>query len=181
MPAFYLTFIAVLLAGIGARDQVTVAGLAARQGRRPGVLLVGILTSVLTAALAAYGAQWMLGTLPPPARPIFAACALAIAGAESVIIVPRSTLREPTNSLGALVLVLLTQQVTDSVRFLVVGLGVGLAGPWLSGAAGALGGAALLTFAWSRPDLLDTAAARWTRRGVGAVLVSAALVMFLWR
>lgn len=179
MPAFYLTLIAVLLAGIGARDQVTIAGLALRQGRRPGVLLVGLLSATATALLAAYAARLMLAELPPPARAIFAAIALGMAGIESMVLVPRRNPAEPTNSLGALLLVLLAQQVTDAARFLVFGLGVGLAAPVMAGAAGVLGGAALVTMAWARPEFLERPLARWTRRVVGALLTFSALVLAL--
>lgn len=181
MPAFYLTFLAVLLAGIGARDQGIVAGLALRQGRRPGVLIVGIAAALLTALLAAYAARVMLVTLPPPARSILAAIALGMAGIESMILTARRSPKEPTNSLGALAIVLLAHQVTDAARFVVFGLAIGLAGPGPAGAAGTLGGTLLIAFAWARPHLLETAAARWTRRGAGAVLLGVALVLFLRR
>lgn len=179
MPALYLTLIAVLLSGLGARDQATVAGLAARQGRRPAVLIVAVLASVLTALAAAYAAQFMLEQLPPPARTIFAAIALGLAGLESMVLAPRRTPREPTNSLGALALVLLAHQITDAARFVVFGMGVGLASPWHSAAGGVLGGAVLVTFAWARPDLLALPAARWIRRAAGALLLVAAVTMFL--
>ena len=179
MPAFYLTLIAVLLAGLGARDQATVAGLALRQGQRPAVLIVAIAAAVLTALFAAWAAGFMLEQLPPPARTIFAGIALGLAGFESMLLAPRRTPREPTNSLGALALVLLAQQITDAARFVVFGLGVGLAAPWTAGAGGVLGGVVLVSFAWARPDLLRTPAIRWTRRGAGASLVLAAAVMFL--
>ncbi|EQB17776.1 hypothetical protein, partial [Novosphingobium lindaniclasticum] len=136
MPAFYLTLITVLLAGFGARDQMTIAGLSARQGQRPGVLLVALLSAVSTAALAAWLAGLMLGQLPPPARAIFAAIALGLAGLESLIVVPRRRPAEPTNSLGALLLVLLASQITDAARFLIFGMGVGMAAPLAAGAAG---------------------------------------------
>ncbi|MEE4453968.1 hypothetical protein [Novosphingobium resinovorum] len=177
MPAFYLTLIAVLLAGFGARDQLIVAGLSLRQGRRPAVLVVALLTCIATAALAAWAAALMLERLPPPARTIFAAIALALAGLESMILAPRRDLREPTNSLGALALVLLAGQLTDAARFLVFGMGVGLAAPSTAGVAGALGGIVLATFAWRCPELLGAPAARWTRRVTGTVLVLAALAM----
>jgi putative Ca2+/H+ antiporter (TMEM165/GDT1 family) len=164
MPAFYLTLIAVLLAGLGARDQVTVAGLAARQGMRPAVLIVAVVASALTALIAAYAALFMLVQLPPPARTIFAAIALGLAGLESMVLAPRKTPREPTNSLGALALVLLAHQIIDAARFVVFG---------------ALGGAVLVTFAWARPDLLALPAARWTRRAAGVLLLLTAAVMFL--
>lgn len=179
MPAFYLTLMAVLLAGIGARDQVTIAGLALRQGRRPAVLVVALIVSSLTACFAAYAATVMLTQLPPPARTIFAGIALGMAGLESMVLAPRRDPREPTNSLGALGIVLLAHQVTDAPRFLVFGMGVGLAGPLPAGAAGVLGGAVLVAFAWAFPEFLGVPAARWTRRIVGALLVVVALAMFL--
>lgn len=179
MPAFYLTLVAVLLAGIGARDSATVAGLARRQGRRPGVLFVALLSSLLTAASAAWAATLMLADLPPPARAIFGAIALGMAGLESLVMSPRTDPREPTRSLGALLLVLLVQQVADAARFLVFGLAVGLAGPIPAGAAGALGGCLLVSFAWLRPDLLATRAAALSRRMVGAVLLLAGGGTFL--
>lgn len=179
MPAFYLTLVAMLLAGIGARDQATLAGLALRQGQRPAVLVVAITTATLAALAAAYAAGFMLTQLPPPARTFFAAIAIGLAGLESLLLGAPRTPREPTHSLGALALVLLVQQLTDAARFVVFGMGVGLAGPWAAGAAGVLGGIALVAFAWARPDLLGTPAARWVRRGVGGVLVLAALTMVL--
>jgi len=40
MTGFYFTFLAVLLTGLGARDQHVVAGLSLRQRNRPGVLII---------------------------------------------------------------------------------------------------------------------------------------------
>ncbi|TCM17845.1 hypothetical protein EDF56_105189 [Novosphingobium sp. PhB165] len=179
MPAFYLTWIAVLLAGFGARDQVTVAGLARRQGARPGVLMVALACAVLTAAIAAWAASALLLQLPPPARAIFAGIALALAGAELMLLVPRRDPKEPTNSLGALALVLFAQQLTDAARFLVFGLGVGLAAPYAAGAGGALGGAVLAGLAWACPQALDFKGLRTVRRALGGVLLLAAIVLFL--
>lgn len=177
MPAFYLTLIAVLLSGLGARDQGTVAGLALQQGQRPAVLIVAIGSVIATSLFAAFAASFMLEQLPPPARTIFAALALGLAGLESMVFAPRRLPKEPTNSLGALALVLVAQQLTDSARFVVFGLGVGLAAPWAAGIAGAVSAGALVTFAWARPDLLKAKATRWTRRGAGVLLLIAALAM----
>lgn len=179
MPAFYLTLIAVLLAGIGARDQVTVAGLVARQGQRPGILVIALASATATACVAAWAAGLMLAELPPPARAIFGAIALGMAGLESMVLAPRPGPREPTHSLGALLLVLSMQQATDAARFLVFGMGVALAGPLAAGAAGVLGGCLLVIFAWIWPQRLDNPAARWIRRSVGAMLAVAALAIGL--
>ncbi|WP_395330852.1 hypothetical protein WBP06_00725 [Novosphingobium sp. BL-8H] len=179
MSAFYLTWIVVLLAGFGARDQTTVAGLVRRQGARPGVLLVALACAVATAALAGWAGSLVLADLPPPARAIFAGIALAISGAELMIFVPRRDPKEPTNSLGALAIVLFAQELTDAARFLVLGLGVGLAAPYAAGAGGALGGAVLAGAAWAMPSALEWRGLRWTRRAIGAALLLAAIVLFL--
>jgi len=179
VPAFYLTLIAVLLAGLGARDQVTIAGLSERQGRRPGVLLVGLAGATATALAAGWAAGLMLQSLPAPARGIFAAIALGMAGLESLVLVPRRKPDEPTHSLGALLFVLAVNQATDAARFLIFGLGVGLAAPTMAAAAGVLGGGLLIALAWARADLLASPAARWSRRLVGALLTVTALVLFL--
>lgn len=179
MPAFYLTLIAVLLAGLKARDQMTIAGLSARQGRRPGVLIVALASAVATAAFAAFAARIMLHELPPPARAIFGAIALGMAGLESLVLVPRRDPSEPTQSLGALALVLVMHQATDAARFLVFGMGVALAGPVPAGLAGAVGGSVLVAYAWARPDDLARPALAIARRLVGLVLVVVAIGMFL--
>lgn len=179
MSAFYLTWIAVLLAGFGSRDQATVAGLVRRQGPRPGVLLVALACAVVTAGLAGWAVSLLLATLPPPARAIFAGLALALAGGELLLLVPRRSPREPTNSLGALMLVLFAQELTDAARFLILGLGVGLAGPAAAAAGGALGGGVLAGLAWGAPQVLEWRMVRWARRVFGGGLLLAAIILFL--
>lgn len=179
MPAFYLTLLAVLLAGFGSRDQVTIAGLALRQGQRPATLIVSLVTMALATVAVVFAATLMLAELPPPARAIFVAIALGMAGLESLALVPRRDPKEPTNSLGALGLVLVAHQITDAARFLVFGMGVGMAAPYASGVAGLIGGGALVGFAWAMPHVFEQPFARWLRRSVGAVLVVVALGLLL--
>lgn len=179
MPAFYLTLIAVILAGFGARDQIMLSGLVLRQGRRPGLLIVASIVACLTAVFAAWLGSKMLSFLPPPARTIFAAIAVAFAGAESMLLAPRPHPREPTNSLGAFALVSTAHQLTDAARFLVFGLSVGMAAPVASAAGGSLGGVASVAFAWACPEFFGRMAARRARRVVGSLLLIAALTMFL--
>lgn len=179
MSAFYLTWIAVLLAGFGARDQATVAGLIRRQGARPGVLLVALVCAVLAAVVAGWAASLLLAALPPPARAIFAGLALAMAGGELLLFVPKRSPKEPTNSLGALSLVLFAQELTDAARFLIFGLGVGLAAPYAAAAGGALGGVVLAGLAWGTPQVLEWRGLNWVRRAIGVLLLLAAMVLFL--
>ena len=68
MSGFYLTLIATLLAGIGARDQVALAQLVRAQGARPMALACGIAVCIASAALAAWAAAFVLPMLVPRAR-----------------------------------------------------------------------------------------------------------------
>lgn len=171
MTSFYLALIAVLLAGIGARDQVTLARLTLAQGARPLALVLAVALAVATAAAAAVAASAIAPTMPPPARQVMAAMALVLAGGESLLIVSARKPAEPTRSLGALALVLAAQQLTDAPRFLVFAMGVGTGSPVLAGAAGALSGAALMAMAWFGPEGVTHRAAGITRRVFGAVLL----------
>ena len=168
-----------MLAGFGARDQATVAGLIRRQGARPGVLLVALACAVLAAVAAGWAASLLLSTLPPPARAIFAGLALALAGGELLLFVPKRSPREPTNSLGALSLVLFAQELTDAARFLIFGLGVGLAAPYAAATGGALGGMVLAGLAWGAPQVFEWRGLNWVRRAVSVLLLFAAIVLFL--
>lgn len=179
MSAFFITLMAVLFAGFGARDQIDVAGLSLRQGRRLGVLVVAIACAVATAVFAAWAATVFSAMLPPPARIWFVAIALGMAGGESLLFTPKPAPREPTHSLGALALMMLAHQVTDAARFIIFGIAAGMAAPIVAGMAGALGGSTLVAAGWALPDLVTDRRARLVRRLVGAVLLIAAITIAL--
>ena len=171
MAGFYFTLLAVLLSGLGARDQVTVAGLALKQGFRWPVLVVGVLVSVATAALAAWAATLIAPLMPSPARLFLSAIALAFAGAESLVLAPRSRPQEPTHSLGALTIVLIAHQLTDAPRFLVFAVAIAAAAPVNAGIGGAIGGIALIAAGCAVPELVTHPRARLARRLVGVALL----------
>jgi hypothetical protein len=179
MGAFYLTLLAVLLSGLAARDQVTVAALTRAQGQRFGVLVVGLACAGVTSAVAAYVASRLLLTLPVPARPMLAAIVIGLAGVESLILAPRPSPREPTHSLGALGIVLLAQQVTDSARFTLFGLAIGMGAPLAAGLGGGLAGMLLIGAAWSFAGAYARARMRTVRRLVGGLLLAIGVAMFL--
>ena len=140
MSDAFLTLLAVLFAGLGARDQVAVAGLSLRQGPRTTVLLVAVVVTGATSAFAGWAASIIAPEMLPPARMFLAALALALAGAESLVIVPRNKPEEPTHSLGATVIVLLSHQLTDAARFLIFGIAVATNAPVPAGLGGAFAG-----------------------------------------
>ena len=178
MFAFYLTFVAVIVAGLGARDQVTLARLTQAQGARPLALVVAIALAALTAAAAAYAAWLLAPQMLPRVRTVLAAIALAFAGLELLLVTPGRKPAEPTRSLFALALVMGLQQATDAARFLVFAIGVGTNAPLAAGFAGATGGVALLVMAWLNPGIPLHRAVPLFRRIAGGALV--ALGLWLW-
>jgi Ca2+/H+ antiporter, TMEM165/GDT1 family len=180
MNGFLLAFIATVLAGLGARDQMLVAGLSARLGQRFSLLLIGL----ASAALAAAGAVWLAGSfaplLPPPARRMLAALALGLAALEMLLWRIRATPAEPTRSLGAAGLVLLGLQLTDAARFLLFAIVVASLLPGAAGLGGALGGMVVVGIGWAGGQaLLDLPLARW-RRWLGAALLLLAIGLGLF-
>lgn len=181
MTGFLLAFIATVLAGLGARDQVLVAGLSARLGQRASLLLIGL----ASATLAAAGAVWLAGSftplLPPPARRMLGALALGVAALEMLLWRVRSVPAEPTRSLGAAGLVLLGLQLTDAARFLLFAIVVASLLPGAAGLGGALGGMVVVVIGWAGGQaLLELPLARWRRwLGVGLLVLAIALGLII--
>jgi len=177
MSGMFLALVAALLAGIGARDQVLIAQLSERQGRRPAVLLVACLCGVAAAVLAAWGGAQIAGLLPGNARVFLVALALGLAGAELIMRAPRRAPAEPTHSLGAFALVLFAIQLTDAARFLVFALAALTRAPVTAGLGGAVAAILIMAAGWA---MLAAIEARWLahlRRGLGGLLLVAALVL----
>ena len=163
MTAALLAFLAALLAGVGARDQMLVAGLAARNLLSPVLLAVAVGTSLLAGVAAARAAG----------------LAAAIAGLECLVAGPARVPEEPTRSVFAAAVVLLAHQLTDGARFLVFAIAVATAVPGAAALGGAAGGAATVLAGALVGEALIKARLRLARRIVGAVflLVGAWLVM----
>jgi hypothetical protein len=171
MVSFYLTFLAVLLAGVGARDQVLVARLTLARGRWVSVLVFAIVVSCITAITAVWAAELVSPMLAPRARSFFAAMALALAGLESLVLMPRREMREPTLSLGALAIALVALQLIDAARFLIFAMAIATAAPGPVALAGAIAGAGAVLAGWALPDWFARPFLRPLRRSVGLVLL----------
>jgi hypothetical protein len=170
-------FLAVLVAGIGARDQVLVAWLVARQGQRGGLLLTAMAVSIVTAIVAAWAARAVVPLLPGSgARLFFAALALGLAGAEMLLVKPTPPEGEPTHSLGATGIVLAAQQVTDAARFTVLAIAAATGAPIAAGVGGAAAGCAVAATGW----LLGEDLLRWRLRGIRIAAGLGLLAFALW-
>lgn len=177
MSGLLFALMATLLTGIGARDQLTVAGIAALHGARPGLIGVALLTSISTATAAAYGGALLAPLLAGNARLMFASLALALAGAEMLFLSARRMPDEPTQSLGAIAIVLSAHQLTDAARFLVFAIAVATRAPISVGLGGALGGACVVLAGWLAAENLPAARLSLIRRPIGGALLILAAVL----
>lgn len=118
MLAFATAFAAALLLGLGARDQMLVAGLSLRLGKRLSLVIIALMASALTSVLAIWAGE----TLASPASPLLAGLALIFAGLEMILRRPGPVPVEPTRSLGAMGLAFALVQIFDAARTVLFGL-----------------------------------------------------------
>jgi hypothetical protein len=171
MTGFILALVGVLLAGLGARDQMTLAALSRQQGARPLVLLAAIGVCCISASLAGWAAMLIAPLMSAPARLFLAALALGFAGGEALVLSPTRVPQEPTLSLGALTFVLLAHQLTDAARFLIFGIALAADARMPATLGGGLAGILLLAAAWGAPEWFDWKRLRWVRRALGLGLL----------
>jgi hypothetical protein len=179
VTAAFLAFLAALLSGVGARDQMLLGGLAARRPVPPMLLAVALSTTVLAAVVAAKTAQVLSPMLIPDARVMFAGLAALLAGAECLVIRPRRTPEEPTRSVFAAAIVLLAHQLTDGARFLIFAIAVATAVPTGAALGGAAGGVGTVLIGAMAGEVLRPGPLRLARHGIGVgfLLVGAWLVL----
>lgn len=182
MNGFLYAFVACLLAGCGARDQVLVAALTERLGPRFSLLAMACLSGALTCALAAWFAQDLAGMMNHSARLLLASFALVAAGAESLLLTPGKRPGEPTRSLFAALLVLVTNQVVDASRFIVLAIALAVDAPLPAALGGAVGGGAAIAIGWFGAGSLLAAEPRlrMVRRIAGLLLLAAGTGLALW-
>ncbi len=177
MLAFATAFAAALLLGLGARDQMLVAGLSLRLGKRLSLLLTVLTASALTSAVAIWAGE----ALARPSSPLLAGFALIFAGLEMVLRRPGPVPVEPTRSLGAMGLAFAFVQIFDAVRTVLFGLTLAAA---LPGAAmfGLIAGAlASVGLGWSSGGLLLSFPLLRLRRIAGIVLAAAGTLALILR
>lgn len=181
MSGFLFAFVAIALASIGARDQLLLARMSQRQGQRPGLLIIAILTASASCAAAVWVAQFVAGELPTiPARIVFAGLALVFAGGEALLLGARKPPEEPTQSLFAALVVLLAQQITDAARFVVVALTILTRAPLPVALGSAAASALMLAVVWTAPEVTGQRTLPWVRRLAGAVLFGTGLLL-IWQ
>lgn len=155
MPSFFLAFVAVFAASLGARDQLLVARQSAALGAGNGLLVTGWLTASFSSAVLAWAGESVAALLPASGKIMLTAFALGFASIALLWPVRIQRATEPTHSLGALALVLLAWQSRDAARFCVFALAAATGSAMLAGIGGALGGAAAITLGWMAGTSLE--------------------------
>lgn len=181
MSGFLFAFLASLLASLGARDQLLLAQMSARQGARPGLLAIALFTTALTCAGAAWLATTLVQQVPGSgAKMTFAGIALTLAGGEALLLGAKRPPEEPTQSLFAAAVVIAAHQITDAVRFMVLALALLSAAPITAAMGAFASGCLVLITAWSSPEIATHPLLPRLRRLAGAFLFLAGIVL-AWR
>jgi hypothetical protein len=151
------------------------ASLARGQGQRPALLVVAVLLSCATAALAAWASLLIAPMMVTNARLMMVALALGLAALECWLQTPPRAAHEPTRSLAALGIVLASQQLTDAARFLIFAIAIAVSAPFPAGLGGAVGGIVLLAAAWAVPEYFVWRSLRKVRRWISVPLLMLAI------
>ncbi|MBK6803236.1 hypothetical protein [Novosphingobium sp.] len=179
MSGMIFALLAVLAAGIGGRDQVLVAQLAARQGRHPAALVLALGSAAATSALAAWAALALTAQMNGNARLFFAGLACGFAALELIFARAPRPPAEPTHSLGAFLIVLLAQQLTDAARFLILAIALATRAPIAAGVGGALASMALVAAGWMAGEALAARSFKGLRRALGAAMLLVGIALAL--
>lgn len=173
MSALIFAFVATLVAGIGARDQLLVAALAARRGQRPAALIVALCCVTASVSLAAGLAGLTLPRMDGAQRQMFAALALGLAGIEMLLARRSQMPAEPTDSLGAFAIVLFARQLTDATRLLVFAIAAASRDEVTTALGGILGGAGVVAAGWAAGNALAGRNLVSVRRILGLAVLAA--------
>ena len=180
MRPFFFALVAAALTTLAGREAVRVARLSASLGRAPALLVAASLACLVASLVAARLGAAAAAGLAPEARTVLVGIALVLAAAEVLVLRPGHAPAEPTRSFGAVLLVLVAEQLTAAAAVLVFALAGASGAPWLAAAGGGAGSGAVLAAAWSM-------GARWEARmplgplryAVAGLLLAAAVVMGL--
>ncbi|MBH5321838.1 hypothetical protein [Aurantiacibacter sediminis] len=138
MTTFFLTFLAVALAMVAGREAVRAARLAGAGANPAALLAIAIICSIGACAVAAWLGNSFANLLNPEHKRWLVAAALALAAAEVAFLDAPAAPQEPTQSLGAIFIVLFAGVAADASGLLVLSLSVASDDPIYAAAGGAL-------------------------------------------
>lgn len=167
MAGFLFAMLALLATGLGGRDQMLIARLAPNGW----ALCVALLCTALTCALAGWAGQLVAPMIDGPTRMMLVAMALGLAALDLLILRPARKPLEPTQSLGALGIVVLAFQLTDAARLVLFAIAAASPLPAAALIGGMVGGGAGLVAAWLAGDEWEAQPLTLIRRVLGLVLI----------
>ena len=148
MDSFLLCLLLTFAIGLGGRDQLIVARLSDALGQSVPLLLLAATSAVVSAAVMVWLGMTMAEILPSRAADMLVAFALAIAAFELAWRVRLKPMSEPTQSLGAIGIVLFARQLGDAARFVIFAFAAEATYPATTIIGGGLGGVAAVTLGW---------------------------------
>lgn len=163
-----------MLAG---REAVRVARVSAAGASAAALLVITAAVAIGACVLAAWLAGEFAPLFTPRQQSWFVAAALVFAGLEVIFLDAPPAPKEPTQSLGALALVLFAGVLADASGLVILSLAVATGAPMLVAAGGALAVAAVMGMAalmgedWQK---LPRMPLRW---GVGIVLLASGAII----
>lgn len=178
MILFFAASIAMFLLGSGGRDQVLIAALATKLGRRASLLVAGLVATILASFAITWLAAWTGSGLGERLASQLAMLALLLAGLQMVWARKSRIPAEPTRSLGAITLAFVILQIADPVRLAILGLGFVKSGNLYQIGAG-LGAAAAIAAGWFANDGLPLGLLRRVRKWLGMGLIALAGTLLL--
>lgn len=177
MDSFLLSLLLVFALSLGGRDQRLVAQWSDALGQNAALLVIGIVSAAIAAAVMAWAGAEFAALLPRRAAQMLVAFALGLAAFELAWPVRVKQPREPTRSLGAIGIVLLARQIGDGARFAVFALAAWASLPFTAALGGALGGAGAIALGWG---VGAAGLIRWPLRSLRLVLATGLIVAALF-
>lgn len=180
MDSFLFPLVAVFLASLGGYDQLLVARFSALSGQGRGLLAAALVACVISAGAMAWAGEMIAALLPGSAQTMLIGFALLVAALELFWPVRMKIPSEPTRSLGAFMVVLLTRQIGDAARFVIFAFAAATVFAPLAGLGGAIGGSAALILGWSMGEKLELVLRlRVIRCVLGGVTLALAMAIML--
>ena len=180
MDLAIIVMLTCFAATMGSRAQALVIAL--EQGLRRSALLIS--AAVFAAAVATFAAAvlgaWFAAQLVGFARAALVGSALALAAIELIWPVRQIVIREPTWSLGAIILALLVKQLGEAPRWIAFAAAAMTSDPLKAGFGVWIGSSLALLVGWIMPSILAfERCLRWFR-GATACLALGACIYVLW-
>ena len=167
-------------ATIGGRGQGLLTALQDTLSGSAMLIVAAILTTAVATCAAAYLGAWLAAQFIGFTRAVLIGGAFMIAAVELVWPVRLIAIREPTRSLGAIILALMVRQLGEAPRWIAFAAAAMTIDPLKAGFGVWIGSSLALLAGWIAPSMTASRnGVRWLR-GAIACLALAASIYVLW-